>query len=179
MWRLWIEYEFREEDSWAATGDQLVAQRKREEIDSMSACSASRTTSSSGKNPTGSIYLALKLVQQELVNGPNGFIPEEDVQYSDEVWETDGDSAPNYCDNPTKSMAINGATPNTESPRPTTTITGLQPSGSSGPTCEWIPNPSGPDLLEPGYLSCNANQVYSARVVLMREEMAVWGVYNE
>lgn len=157
MWRLWIEDELREEDSWEATGDQLLAQRKREEFETMPACSASSTTSSSGKKPTGSIYLALKLVQQELVNGPNGLPPEEDVQYFDEVWEIDNDSAPNYCDNPTKSMPISGATPNTENPWPTTTITGLQPSGTSGPTCKWIPNPSDPDLLEPGYLSCNAD----------------------
>ena len=158
MWRLWIEDELREEGSWEATGDQLVAQqKKREEIETMPACSASSTTSSSGRiKSTGSIYLALKLVQQEMVNGPNGLTPEDDVQYFDEVWEIDGgDSAPNYCnDNPARSTPISGATPNTETPWPTTTITGLQPSGSSGPTCKWIPNPSGPHLFEPGRLSC-------------------------
>ena len=54
MWRLWIQDELREEDSWPATTDQLVAQRKREDIDTAAAvCSASSTTSSSGKTPTG------------------------------------------------------------------------------------------------------------------------------
>lgn len=160
MWRLWIEDELREEDSWQATGDQLVAQRKREEIDPVAAavCSASMTTSSSEPKSTGSIYLALKLLQLEIVNTPNGLPPDEDVLYFDEIWEVDGDSEPDYCDNPTISMQINGGvTPDLENPWPTTTITGLQPSGISGPTCEWIPYPSHPDILQPGYLSCNAD----------------------
>ena len=158
MWRLWIQDELREEFSWPATTDQLVAQRKREEIETAAAvCSASSTTSSSGKTPTGSIYLALIVLQEEVLDEPNGLTPEDDVQYFDEVWEIDGDSKPDYCDNPTWSTLITGGTPNIENPSPTTTITGLQPSGTSGPTCKWIPNPSGSDLVVPGYLSCNAD----------------------
>ena len=143
---------------------QLVAERQRREIETVAAavCSASSTASSLEKKPSGSIHLALKLFQQEVVNEPNGATPEDDVQFFDEVWEIDDETEPYYCDVPTRTMPVTGATPDTEKPWPTTTITSLQPSGTSGPTGKWTPNQSDSDVLQPGYLSCNANPTFVA-----------------
>lgn len=156
MWRLWIEGELLEQGSWDATNDQLVARRKREEIETTAAavCPASSTSSAFPSSSTFAIYLALKIIEQE-ISQTNGLPPEEYIQYFDEVWEIAGNAQPNYCNTPTMSYIISGRT--LDKPAPTTTITGLQPSGTSGPTCMWIPSPSDSDLAEPGYLSCNAH----------------------
>ncbi len=149
MWRLWIEGELLKQGSWDATNEQLVPRQKRQNLESASAaiCPASSTISASPSPSTFAIYLALKSVEEE-VNQPNGLPPEVYFEYFDEVWEMTGDSEPDYCNIPTRSMVISGATPNANKPYPTTTITSLQPSGTSGPTCKWIPSPN---------LSCNAN----------------------
>ena len=158
MWRLWNEGELQEQGSWDATNEQLVPRQKRQILESASAaaCPASSTSSASPSLSTFAIYLALKRVEEE-VSQPNGLPPEVNIEYLDEVWEMTGDSEPDYCDNPTRSTMIGGATPNVDRPYPTTTITSLQPSGTSGPTCNWIPSPSDSDLLDAGYLSCNTN----------------------
>ena len=158
MWRLWIEGELLEQGSWDATNDQLVARRKREEIETVAAssCPASSTSSAPPSSSIFAVYLALGVVDL-VINQPNGFLPQDEILYFDEVWEIAGDSTPDYCDTPTRSTLLSGRTPNTQKPYPTTKITSLRPSKTSGPTCEWIPNPSDSAFLPPGYLSCNAS----------------------
>lgn len=183
MWKLWVEGEVREQGSWTARNDQLVARRKRQEsaTEAAAVCSASSTSSasstrsSSAKEPSGSTYadyLALKILNQEVVNQPNGLPPIDDLEYYYEVWEIDGDSKPDYCDNPTRSMSFSGATPDTQKPYPTVTITSLQPSGTSGPTCMWIPSPSDSGVFGPGYLSCKVGLVSPTTVACLALENA-------
>ncbi len=158
MWRLWIEGELLKQGSWDATNEQLVPRQKRQNLESASAaiCPASSTSSASPSPSTFAIYLALKIFEEE-VSQPNGLPPEDYVEYLDEVWEKTGDSEPDYCDKPSRSTIISRATPNVNKPYPTTTVTSLQPSGTSGPNCKWIPSPSESDLFDAGYLSCNTN----------------------
>ena len=158
MWRLYIEDKSLEQGSWVATNDQLVARRKREEIETVAAssCPASSTSSASPSSSTFAVYLALKLVDS-VINQPNGLPLQDEILYFDEVWEIAGDSTPDYCDTPTRTTLLSGATPNIEKPYPTTKITSLRPSKTSGPTCEWIPSSSDSIFLAPGILSCNAN----------------------
>ena len=158
MWRLWIEGELLEQGSWDATNEQLVPRQKRQNLESAGAaiCPASSTVSPSPSPSTFAVYLALKSVEEE-ISQPNGLPPDVYFEYDDEVWEIAGDLEPDYCDTPTRSTRISGATPNINKPYPTTTITSLQPSGTSGPTCNWIPSPSDSNLFDAGYFSCNTN----------------------
>lgn len=125
-----------------------------------STSSAPSTSSASPSGSTFAIYLALKVYEQE-VTEPNGFTPGNFLVYYDEVWETAGDSKPDYCDPPTRSTMVSGKAPSTDKPCPTATITSLQPSGTSGPTCNWIPSPSDSKPVGPGHLSCNGNPTSS------------------
>lgn len=154
MWRLWIEGELLKQGSWDATNEQLVPRQKRRDLESAGAavCSASSTSPASPPPSTFAIYLALKSLEKEVIQ-PNGLPIESYVELYDEAWEITGDSEPDYCDTPTRSTVISGAIPIINNPYPTTTITSLQPSGTSGPTCNWIPSPSD----DAGYLSCNSN----------------------
>lgn len=138
MWRLWIEEDLRQQASWVALTDQLVAHQKRQELETgaVAVYSASTTTSFSAKESSTStyaVYLAVRLLEQEVNQIQNSF-PNYYTLYYNDVWEWASDSEPDFCSKPSKSMNIRGAVPHFESPYPTTTITSLRASAILGPT---------------------------------------------
>lgn len=123
-----------------------------------SVSSAPSTSSASPPGPTFAVYLALKAYEQRAFL-PNGVTSGTFLVYYDEVWEIarGWGPGPDYCDAPTRSTVVRGKVPSTETPYPTATITSLQPAGTAGPTCKWIPSPSDVKPVGPGYLSCDAS----------------------
>ena len=110
------------------------------------------------------VYIAVWANTAEIQVGP-GLQPETNYEYNDLIWvsaapataSSDLLAGPEYC--VTKgvhsSISITSIpTINQQHPYPTSSITSLQPSDTSGPSCDWIPDP---DNDGPGSLHCDTS----------------------
>lgn len=119
--------------------------------------------------PTGpmyGVYIAL-WSNTEVIPQPNGLPPQFNYESNDLIWvsavpATASDdllTGPQYCETEgvDRSISIteNPAVDQTV-PYPTALITSLQPSGTSGPSCDWIPSLNND---EPGSLLCDVAPV--------------------
>lgn len=118
----------------------------------------------SAATPTGPMYGIYIAIWSNtlLIPQPNGLAPQDFTDYIDLIWATAAPSgappeetpvAPQYCE--TKGVFRSSTItelPTNNPPYPTAPITSLLPSGTSGPSCDWIPG-----LLpgNPGFLTCN------------------------
>ena len=117
--------------------------------------------------PTGSmygVYIAL-WSNTESIQQPNGLPPQFIYEYNDLIWvsavpATASDNlltGPQYCSTKgVDSTIMITHTPTIDQlyPYPTALITSLRPSGTSGPSCDWIPSLNND---EPGSLSCDVS----------------------
>ncbi|KAL9066528.1 MAG: hypothetical protein Q9161_007503 [Pseudevernia consocians] len=115
--------------------------------------------------PTGSmygVYIAL-WSNIETIQQPEGLPPQFIYEYNDLIWvsavpATASDNlltGPQYCSTKGVDSTITIThipTIDQLYPYPTASITSLRPSGTSGPSCDWIPSPNND---EPGSLSCD------------------------
>lgn len=129
--------------------------------------STSSPVITSPAKPTGpmyGVYIAL-WSNTELIPQPNGLPPQFNYEYNDLIWvsavpATASDNlltGPQYCvtDGVDSTITISQIpTFNQQYPYPTALITSLRPSGTSGPSCDWIPSLNND---EPGSLSCDVS----------------------
>ena len=115
--------------------------------------------------PTGSmygVYIAL-WSNTESIQQPEGLPPQFIYEYNDLIWvsavpATASDNlltGPQYCSTKGVDSTITIThipTIDQLYPYPTASVTSLRPSGTSGPSCDWIPSPNND---EPGSLSCD------------------------
>ena len=120
--------------------------------------------------PMYGVYIALWAYTTE-IPGVEGLPPNPYYLYNDLIWvsaasataSSDLLAGPQYCvtDGVDSTITITAIpTINQQHPYPTSSITSLQPSGTSGPLCDWIPdlNDDGPGSLncdtKPTSISC-------------------------
>lgn len=119
------------------------------------------TSSAKPTGPMYGIYIAIKS-DTLLIPGPNGFGPQPFTVYTDLIYATAAPAgappdptpvAPQYCE--TKGIFSSSTItklPTDNPPYPLASFTSLRPSGTSGPSCDWVPSLV---LGDPGYLVCD------------------------
>ena len=122
------------------------------------------TSPAKATGPMYGVYMAL-WANTEVIPQPNGLPDQFDYEYNDLIWVSavpataSGNlfTGPSYCvTNGVDSTITISKIPtfNQLYPFPTALITSLRPSGTSGPSCDWIPALNND---EPGSLSCDVS----------------------